>query len=185
MSPSGRLCLLTVIGLILPSRGQTLPEATPVPPADPTTVDSHVLASTPDADHPELQPTPPPPARPADETTQNWTETPPQTQQPTGVDGQPVTHPATHSSTKEATLSAHPTEGTTMLTKRTPPGADVRDPQTPMPHGSDEDNPFFYDESTLRKRGLLVAAVLFITGIAILTSGKCRQLSKLCRNHRR
>uniref|UniRef100_A0A8C5Y996 FXYD domain containing ion transport regulator 5 n=1 Tax=Microcebus murinus TaxID=30608 RepID=A0A8C5Y996_MICMU len=66
MSPSGRLCLLTVIGLILPSRGQTLPEATPVPPADPTTVDSHVLASTPDADHPELQPTPPPPARPAD-----------------------------------------------------------------------------------------------------------------------
>ncbi|XP_075849113.1 FXYD domain-containing ion transport regulator 5 [Microcebus murinus] len=186
MSPSGRLCLLTVIGLILPSRGQTLPEATPVPPADPTTVDSHVLASTPDADHPELQPTPPPPARPADETTQNRTETPPQTQQPTGVDGRPVTHPATDSSTKEATLSAHPTEGTTMLTKRTPPGADVRrDPQTPMPHGSDEDNPFFYDESTLRKRGLLVAAVLFITGIAILTSGKCRQLSKLCRNHRR
>ncbi|KAM6223699.1 FXYD domain-containing ion transport regulator 5 [Rhynchocyon petersi] len=53
--------------------------------------------------------------------------------------------------------------------------------------GSDEaaDNPFFYDETTLRKQGLLVAAVLFITGIVILTSGKCRQLPKLCRNSRR
>uniref|UniRef100_A0A8C9ASZ6 FXYD domain-containing ion transport regulator n=1 Tax=Prolemur simus TaxID=1328070 RepID=A0A8C9ASZ6_PROSS len=85
-----------------------------------------------------------------------------------------------------ATLSAHPIEGTTMLSKRTSPGAEVRtEPQTLKPHGSDEDNPFFYDESTLRKRGLLVAAVLFIMGIVILTSGKCRQLSQLCRNHRR
>ncbi|XP_006899795.1 PREDICTED: transcription factor IIIA-like [Elephantulus edwardii] len=55
----------------------------------------------------------------------------------------------------------------------------------PAPHDwSDEavDNPFFYDEDTLRKQGLLVAAVLFITGIVILTSGKCRQLPQLCRN---
>ncbi|KAF0876462.1 FXYD5 regulator, partial [Crocuta crocuta] len=39
------------------------------------------------------------------------------------------------------------------------------------------------DEDTLRKRGLLVAAVLFITGIVILTSGKCRRLPKLCRTY--
>uniref|UniRef100_A0A8D2JX22 FXYD domain-containing ion transport regulator n=1 Tax=Theropithecus gelada TaxID=9565 RepID=A0A8D2JX22_THEGE len=46
---------------------------------------------------------------------------------------------------------------------------------TLKPSGFHEDDPFFYDEHTLRKRGLLVAAVLFITGIIILTSGKCRQ----------
>ncbi|XP_069313809.1 FXYD domain-containing ion transport regulator 5 isoform X2 [Eulemur rufifrons] len=182
MSPSGRLCLLIVIGLILPTRGQTLQEATPISPVDPTPVDIHVLTPIPDTSHPELLATPEPPAWPADETTQNPTETLPQTQQPTGVDGLPVTPPGTHSSTK----AAHPIEGTTMLSKRTSPGADVRtEPQTLKPHGSDEDNPFFYDESTLRKRGLLVAAVLFIMGIVILTSGKCRQLSQLCRNHRR
>ncbi|XP_012506932.1 PREDICTED: FXYD domain-containing ion transport regulator 5 [Propithecus coquereli] len=176
MSPSGRLCLLTIVGLILPTRGQTLQEATPISP-DPTTEDIHILTPIPDTGHPELQPTPRPPAWPADETTQNPTETLTQTQQPTGADGLPASHPGAHNSTEE---------GTTMLSKRTSPGTDVRkDPQTPKPHGSDEDNPFFYDESTLRKRGLLVAAVLFITGIVILTSGKCRQLSQLCRNHRR
>ncbi|XP_047646682.1 FXYD domain-containing ion transport regulator 5 isoform X4 [Phacochoerus africanus] len=51
--------------------------------------------------------------------------------------------------------------------------------------GASEDDPFSYDEDSLRKRGLLVAAVLFITGIVILTSGKCRQLPRLCRNHGR
>uniref|UniRef100_A0A2K5QKF9 FXYD domain-containing ion transport regulator n=1 Tax=Cebus imitator TaxID=2715852 RepID=A0A2K5QKF9_CEBIM len=81
-------------------------------------------------------------------------------------------------------LSAHPTKGTTTLSERPSPRTDVQThPQTVKPSGSHEDDPFFYDEHTLRKRGLLVAAVLFITGIIILTSGKCRQLSQLCRNY--
>uniref|UniRef100_A0A2K6G3U0 FXYD domain-containing ion transport regulator n=1 Tax=Propithecus coquereli TaxID=379532 RepID=A0A2K6G3U0_PROCO len=65
MSPSGRLCLLTIVGLILPTRGQTLQEATPISP-DPTTEDIHILTPIPDTGHPELQPTPRPPAWPAD-----------------------------------------------------------------------------------------------------------------------
>uniref|UniRef100_G1RJN2 FXYD domain-containing ion transport regulator n=1 Tax=Nomascus leucogenys TaxID=61853 RepID=G1RJN2_NOMLE len=87
-------------------------------------------------------------------------------------------------STDLATLSAHPTDDTTTLSERPSASTDVQtDPQTLKPSGFHEDDPFFYDEQTLRKRGLLVAAVLFITGIIILTSGKCRQLSRLCRNH--
>ncbi|XP_073879262.1 FXYD domain-containing ion transport regulator 5 isoform X5 [Macaca fascicularis] len=129
MSPFGRLCLLTIVGLILPTRGQTLKYTTPISSADPTIMDIQV-------------PTPAP------ETPQPQTQT--QTQRPTGVDGPLVTDPETHKSTKT---------------------------------GFHEDDPFFYDEHTLRKRGLLVAAVLFITGIIILTSGKCRQLSGLCRNY--
>ncbi|MBZ3885321.1 FXYD domain-containing ion transport regulator 5, partial [Sciurus carolinensis] len=117
MSPSGRLRLLTILGLILPSRGQTLEEATSISTVDPTTLGTHVLTQVPDTVHPEVHSTP------------------------------------------EA---------------RTPPA-----------DGSDEDNPFYYDVTTLRRRGLLVAAVLFITGIIILTSGKCRQLSQLCGNRRR
>uniref|UniRef100_H0V2A9 FXYD domain-containing ion transport regulator n=1 Tax=Cavia porcellus TaxID=10141 RepID=H0V2A9_CAVPO len=53
-------------------------------------------------------------------------------------------------------------------------------PQISSKEGPDKD-PFYYDVDTLRKRGLLVAAVLFITGIVILTSGKCRQVSRWCR----
>ncbi|XP_057389405.1 FXYD domain-containing ion transport regulator 5 isoform X5 [Balaenoptera acutorostrata] len=71
-----------------------------------------------------------------------------------------------------------PTEMDVLLT--TGPGTDKSWTQ-----GSSEDDPFSYDEDTLRKRGLLVAAVLFITGIVILTSGKCRQLPRLCRSHDR
>ncbi|XP_033269774.1 FXYD domain-containing ion transport regulator 5 isoform X6 [Orcinus orca] len=71
-----------------------------------------------------------------------------------------------------------PTEMDVLLTPG--PGTDKSSTQ-----GSSEDDPFSYDEGTLRKRGLLVAAVLFITGIVILTSGKCRQLPRLCRSHDR
>ncbi|KAL0610223.1 FXYD domain-containing ion transport regulator 5 [Plecturocebus cupreus] len=69
-----------------------------------------------------------------------------------------------------ATLSSHPTKGSTMLSERPSPRTDIQThPQTLKPSDSHEDDPFFYDEHTLRKRGLLVAAVLFITGIIILT----------------
>ncbi|XP_030676041.1 FXYD domain-containing ion transport regulator 5 isoform X4 [Nomascus leucogenys] len=145
MSPSCRLCLLTIFGLILPTRGQMLKDTTSSSSADSTIMDIQVPTPAPDV-YTELQPTPPTPTWPADETPQPQT----QTQRPAGTDGPLVTDPETHKSTKA---------------------------------GFHEDDPFFYDEQTLRKRGLLVAAVLFITGIIILTSGKCRQLSRLCRNH--
>uniref|UniRef100_A0A8D2K0X4 FXYD domain-containing ion transport regulator n=1 Tax=Theropithecus gelada TaxID=9565 RepID=A0A8D2K0X4_THEGE len=174
MSPFGRLCLLTIVGLILPTRGQTLKYPTSISSADPTIMDIQVPTPAPDAAYTELQATPPTPTWPADETPQ------PQTQTQRGMDGPVVTDPETHKSTK----TAHPTEDTTTLSERPSPSTDVQtDPQTLKPSGFHEDDPFFYDEHTLRKRGLLVAAVLFITGIIILTSGKCRQLSGLCRNY--
>ncbi|XP_029057319.1 FXYD domain-containing ion transport regulator 5 isoform X4 [Monodon monoceros] len=131
MSPFGRLCLLVFVGLILPTRGQTLEEATSITLADPVTENVHALT-------------------PAPEATLNQMEI--HTQQPTEMD--------------------------VLLT--TGPGTDKSRTQ-----GSSEENPFSYDVGTLRKRGLLVAAVLFITGIVILTSGKCRQLPRLCRSHDR
>ncbi|XP_054106254.2 FXYD domain-containing ion transport regulator 5 isoform X3 [Callithrix jacchus] len=157
MSPSGRLCLLTIVGLILPTRGQTPKEPTSISSADPNIVGFQVLTPAPETPQPQTQ-----------------------TAQPTGMDGPLVTDPETPRSTK----AAHPTKGTTTRTERPSPRTDIRThPQTLEPSGSHEDDPFFYDEHTLRKRGLLVAAVLFITGIIILTSGKCRQLSQLCRNY--
>ncbi|XP_007994493.2 FXYD domain-containing ion transport regulator 5 isoform X3 [Chlorocebus sabaeus] len=165
MSPFGRLCLLTIVGLILPTRGQTLKYTTSISSADPTIMDIQVPTPAPDAVYTELQATPPTPTWPADETPQPQTQT--QTQRPTGIDGPVVTDPETHKSTK----TAHPTEDTTTLSERPSPSTDGQtDPQTLKPSGFHEDDPFFYDEHTLRKRGLLVAAVLFITGIIILTS---------------
>ncbi|XP_047383626.1 FXYD domain-containing ion transport regulator 5 isoform X2 [Sciurus carolinensis] len=177
MSPSGRLRLLTILGLILPSRGQTLEEATSISTVDPTTLGTHVLTQVPDTVHPEVHSTPEARTPPADETTQSQTTILTETQQPTGRDVLLVTDPGTLMSSEE---------GTTELAGRPSPGKDARtDPLTPGSSGSDEDNPFYYDVTTLRRRGLLVAAVLFITGIIILTSGKCRQLSQLCGNRRR
>nr|KAF6285669.1 FXYD domain containing ion transport regulator 5 [Myotis myotis] len=146
MSPSGRLYLLTIVGLILPTRGQTPEEATSISLADSTPVNIHALTQTPDAVPPELQSTP------QTSTLQAGVETPTQTQQMKGE--------------------------TVLLT--TDPGTDESSTED-----SSEDDPFSYDNYTLRKHGLLVAAVLFITGIVILTSGKCRQLPRLCRNHNR
>lgn len=175
MSLSGPLCLLTIFGLILPTRGQTLEEATPVPGTDSNPVNIPVL--TPPV-HSEFQATPQTPSLQADvETPPAQTETP--TQQPTRMAVPLTTDPGADKSSTEA----HPTKGTT-LAKQSPANDFTADPAL-RPTGSSEDNPFTYDVGTLRKRGLLIAAVLFITGIVILTSGKCRQWSKLCRNHNR
>ncbi|KAK1330308.1 hypothetical protein QTO34_010496 [Cnephaeus nilssonii] len=146
MSPSGRLYLLTIVGLILPTR---------------------------DAVHPELQSTP------QTSTLQAGVETPTQTQPLKGGTVLLTTDPGTDESSTEA----DPTEGTTR-SKQSPDKDFTTDPAR-RPTDSSEDDPFSYDEYTLRKQGLLVAAVLFITGIVILTSGKCRQLPRLCRNHNR
>ncbi|XP_011288305.2 FXYD domain-containing ion transport regulator 5 isoform X1 [Felis catus] len=205
MSPSGCLCLLTIIGLLLPTResviiptsqmrqmklregtppapGQTLKETTSIPSADTTIVNIHALAQTPDAVHPESQSTPQTSLQ-AGGTTQEQTEET-HTPRPTRMAVLPATDPRTGQSGPEATPSAAPTKGTT-LSKRRSPGKDVRPDAALGPTGASEDNPFSYDEDTLRKRGLLVAAVLFITGIVILTSGKCRRLPQLCRNYNR
>jgi len=107
-----------------------------------------------------------------------------QSPQPTGMHVLLATDPKTVKSGPEATPSAKPTKGTT-LSKKQAPGKGVRPDPILGPTGSSEENPFSYDEYTLRKRGLLVAAVLFITGIVILTSGKCRRLPQLCRNRNR
>ncbi|KAM7058067.1 FXYD domain-containing ion transport regulator 5 isoform 3-T3 [Molossus nigricans] len=184
MSPSGHLYLLTIVGLILPTRGQTLEETTLTSLADPTTVDIQALTPTP-AVLPELQSTPQTSTlQPGVEAT--GTQTASQTQQTEGVVVFPTTDPGMDKRPTEASghsPSADPIKATT-LSKRSPDKDSRRD--LPFkPTDSSEDNPFFYDEDTLRKHGLVVAAVLFITGIIILTSGKCRQLPRLCRNYNR
>ncbi|KAM6154200.1 FXYD domain-containing ion transport regulator 5 isoform 2-T3 [Erethizon dorsatum] len=199
MLPSSRLCLLTIVGLIVPIRGQRLENVTSLSTVDLTTVNTHVLTEDPDAAHLDGQSTPLTSTRPADveekETQSNLPETPQQVghtaeletkiQQPTGTGAFfLVTDPGPQTSSKEVTHSARLNEGTTALYHRSTPGRYIRRNDTHRQPGPDKD-PFSYDVDTLRKRGLLVAAVLFITGIVILTSGKCRQMSRLCRKRGR
>ncbi|XP_068848457.1 FXYD domain-containing ion transport regulator 5 isoform X2 [Capricornis sumatraensis] len=163
MSPSGRLCLFITVGLILPTRGKISKEV--VTPADPVTEITHV-------------PTPAPDEEQGMEATPNQMET--QTQQTTETEVL-LTTGSTPSKPKPP---ANPTQGSTPSKTRSPSRHERKDSILRQP-GSKEDDPFFYDEDTLRKRGLMVAAVLFITGIVILTSGKCRQLPRLCWNRDR
>ncbi|XP_047565602.1 FXYD domain-containing ion transport regulator 5 isoform X3 [Lutra lutra] len=157
MSPSGRLCLLTIVGLILPTRGQISKEATFFSPADPNRSNARALTPAPDAD---LEP------RPTPQITL-------QTGGTTREQEEEIQTPKVEETQSQQPMGVHPPLTTDPRTGKT------------GPEGSSEDNPFSYDEYTLRKRGLLVAAVLFITGIVILTSGKCRRLPQLCRNRNR
>ncbi|XP_061030179.1 FXYD domain-containing ion transport regulator 5 isoform X4 [Eubalaena glacialis] len=131
-----------------------------------------LILPTRDTVHPELQPTPQTSTLQA-EATPNQMEI--HTQQPTEMDVLLTTGPGTDKSWTQG-----PTPPKTRL-----PRKNVRTDPALKQTGSSEDDPFSYDEDTLRKRGLLVAAVLFITGIVILTSGKCRQLPRSCRSHDR
>ncbi|CAD7692797.1 unnamed protein product [Nyctereutes procyonoides] len=188
MSLSGHLCLLTIVGLILPSRGQILKEATAISPADLTSVNVNALTPpVPDTVHRDPQSTPRMGLQTGGTTQEQMEGT--QTPQPTETSellaaDQAMVTMTTGKSSLRATPSPEPTKGTT-LSKRQSPGRDIRRDPPLEPTGSSEDDPFSYDEDTLRKRGLLVAAVLFITGIVILTSGKCRRLPQLCRNYNR
>ncbi|XP_037373906.1 FXYD domain-containing ion transport regulator 5 isoform X2 [Talpa occidentalis] len=155
MSPAGRLCLLTLVGLILPARGQKLEN---------TSISPDYTGNTDISTESELQ----------EETTPIQWET--QTQHPSGTNELLTSDPSV-----DKGLMQDPAKGTTPYERGVPAGKGNLDP-APRSSGSNEDNPFYYDVYTLRKRGLIIAAVLFITGIVILTSGKCRRLPQLCRN---
>lgn len=177
MSPSSCLCLLTLVALILPSRGQTPAKAAPGSAVEQTSVNTPV--PVPDETNPEVQPTPPILIWETDEATQSQTAAKTEIQQPTGMDTMnPASQSGTHMSREKGT-TARPEMGSPSPTK------DETWFYLSDLHASNENNPFYYDDFTLRKRGLLVAAVLFITGIIILTSGKCRQLSRICLNRHR
>ncbi|XP_070080153.1 FXYD domain-containing ion transport regulator 5 isoform X2 [Equus caballus] len=136
MSPSGCLCLLTIFGLILPTRGQTSKEATSTSLADPTTEEIRVQTEAPGTDHTELQPTPQTSTLPA------GVETPPPKEVETETQTQPLPGPEAHPTTVRGTDRSR-TEGTT-LSKRRTPGNDVRTDPALQPAASSEDDPFFY-----------------------------------------
>nr|XP_060144853.1 FXYD domain-containing ion transport regulator 5 isoform X3 [Globicephala melas] len=180
MSPFGRLCLLVFVGLILPARAPAL------------LCDAVVMTIL---QMRKLRPSegkcPVPEARQTLEEATSVTLADPVTENvhaltPAPDTVQPELQPTPQTSTLQAEatpnqMEIHTQQPTEMDVLLTPgPGTDKSSTQ-----GSSEDDPFSYDEGTLRKRGLLVAAVLFITGIVILTSGKCRQLPRLCRSHDR
>ncbi|XP_078002488.1 uncharacterized protein LOC110201850 isoform X5 [Phascolarctos cinereus] len=85
-----------------------------------------------------------------------------------------------------------PTTSELQLTSRDPTkdGEDTGQTQpedkveTTSAMGEEEWDPFKSNEYTLRKRGLIAAAILFITGILILTSDRCRQF-RWCRRQQR
>uniref|UniRef100_A0A8C6W4V6 FXYD domain-containing ion transport regulator 5 n=1 Tax=Nannospalax galili TaxID=1026970 RepID=A0A8C6W4V6_NANGA len=111
MSLSGRLCLLTIVALILSSRalspGQMSEEATPIFPVDQTSVNTPQVPA--DTANPEVRPTPPIPIQDTDvETTQSQTEAEMslETQQPTETDTTLlVTDPGTHWSSDDGTTA--------------------------------------------------------------------------------
>ncbi|XP_068942190.1 FXYD domain-containing ion transport regulator 5-like [Petaurus breviceps papuanus] len=79
-----------------------------------------------------------------------------------------------------------PTTSELQLTSRDPvkDGEGNLEPRTVTSRTNPQTSSISSDEYTLRKRGLIAAAVLFITGILILTSDRCRQF-RWCRRQQR
>lgn len=183
MSSSSCLCLLTLVGLIVLPEGKPLMNAT-ISPGTSTTLSIHTQTQVQETDSPEVQSQPPTPALQPNEPTKKQRNT----QRPTRknmTQKVPLVSEHVPGSTPPV-FDQKPTEGTTSIQKETPernnfmtPGFEPTDPP------KQKDPRFYYDEATLRKRGLLIAAVLFITGIIILTSGKCRRLPQLCQKNQR
>ncbi|XP_021022323.1 FXYD domain-containing ion transport regulator 5 isoform X3 [Mus caroli] len=179
MSLFSRLCLLTIVALILPSRGQTPKRPTSIFTVDQTSATTHDNVSDPDQTSPGVQTTPSIWTSEV-EATGSQTASKTETQQLTKrTTSNPVSDPGPHTSSKKGTPAVSRIEPLSPSKNFMPPS------YIEYPQDSNENNPFYYDDTTLRKRGLLVAAVLFITGIIILTSGKCRKLSQFCLNRHR
>ncbi|XP_078002490.1 uncharacterized protein LOC110201850 isoform X6 [Phascolarctos cinereus] len=79
-----------------------------------------------------------------------------------------------------------PTTSELQLTSRDPTkdGEGNLEPRTVASRTRPQTPSISSDEYTLRKRGLIAAAILFITGILILTSDRCRQF-RWCRRQQR